>query len=853
MLDRLRLEVLLGAVDKLTGPMRKVQKTTQEASQRLDALNTTAKKLGQQKALVESFNKQREAASAAATKLRQAQTQLQALGAVGTTSAAQMAKAQKAVDKASSAYNKQKTKVIELRQALNQAGIGNASQAQARLQASLAATNAQIDVQRRKLAQAAAAQERFDKLKNQRNQALATAGMVVAGGAATLAVGQRSGSGIARLLQPGVEFDTAMSKVQALSRLDKDSKELAMLRQQAKALGASTMFSATEAAQGQGFLAMAGFKPEDIKAAMPGMLDMAKAGDMELGRTADISSNILSAFGIDPSNMGQVADVLTKTFTTSNTTLEMLGNTMSYVGPVARAAGVDLQTTATMAGLLGNVGIQGEKGGTALRAMLLRLSAPTGGAAKMLKKLGVQTRDAKGNVLGVTDVLTNLAKQTEKMGSAQRLEALKTIFGEEPAAAMAELIEKSGSGGIIEYLDKVKDSAGAAGKTAKVMADNLTGDMDELSSTWEDVRIQLFETNAGEIRAWVQKITGAIRAVGDWLRENPIATQWLVRGAIGFAVLTTAVGALMIPLGLILAKMALLRFAFGMVGVTLPGIAGVFKAVGGGLVRLLPVLARFAPMLLRLLGPVGLLITAGIMLYNNWDGVVGGAKLLWEDLLGFLARIGQGIAAGFGRLVQAGRSVLNSGVSGWAKTLLNFSPFGLLWRGITAALSALGIEVPAKFQSLGAAVVDGLIGGIGSKLAALRDTVMQMGGQAWQAFKEKLGIHSPSRVFMQLGGHISEGAALGIERSQKLAASAALGLAAASMAPMASAGPALASSAGAGAGAGSAAGSSYNITITINAPAGADPQAIAAAVRMELDKRERYNRGRVLSQMSDME
>lgn len=307
----------------------------------------------------------------------------------------------------------------------------------------------------------------------------------------------------------------------------------------------------------------------------------------------------------------------------------------------------------------------------------------------------------------------------------------------------------------------------------------------------------------------------------------------------------------MIPLGLILVKMALLRFAFGMVGVKLPGIAGVFKAVGGGLGRLLPVLARFAPMLLRLLGPVGLLITAGTMLYNNWDGVVGGAKLLWEDLLGFLGRIGQGIAAGFGWLVQAGRSVLNNGVSGWAKTLLNFSPFGLLWRGITAALSALGIEVPAKFQSLGAAVVDGLIGGIGSKLAPLRDTVMQMGGQAWQAFKEKLGIHSPSRVFMQLGGHISEGAALGIERSQKLAASAALGLAAASMAPMASAGPALASSAGAGAGAGSAAGSSYNITI--NAPAGADPQAIAAAVRMELDKRERYNRGRVLSQMSDME
>lgn len=122
----------------------------------------------------------------------------------------------------------------------------------------------------------------------------------------TLAVGQRSGSGIARLLQPGVEFDAAMSKVQALSRLDKDSKELAMLRQQAKELGATTMFQCHRGGAGPGLLAMAGFSPEAIRAAMPGMLDMAKAGDMDLGRTADISSNILSAFGIDPTNMGQV-------------------------------------------------------------------------------------------------------------------------------------------------------------------------------------------------------------------------------------------------------------------------------------------------------------------------------------------------------------------------------------------------------------------------------------------------------------------------------------------------------------------------------------------------------------------
>src|SRR5690606_12610984 len=138
-----------------------------------------------------------------------------------------------------------------------------------------------------------------------------------------------------RLLAEGAEFSKVMSEVQALTRLDKGSDQLAMLREQARHLGATTMFSATDAARGQRFLAMAGFTPEAIKAAMPSLLDMALAGDMELGRTADIASNILSAFKLDPSKMGYVSDVLTKAFTTSNMSLEQLGETMKYVAPVA--------------------------------------------------------------------------------------------------------------------------------------------------------------------------------------------------------------------------------------------------------------------------------------------------------------------------------------------------------------------------------------------------------------------------------------------------------------------------------------------------------------------------------------
>src|SRR5690606_275521 len=130
--------------------------------------------------------------------------------------------------------------------------------------------------------------------------------------------------------------------------------------------------------------------------------------------------------------------------------------------------------------------------------MLLRLAAPAGSAAKTMAKLGISAKDSQGNVRGITEVLGEVAKATEKMGSADRLAALKDIFGEEPAAGMAELISQSGAGGILKYLEALKDHQGAAAKTAKVMGDNMTGDMDELSSALDDLRIEVFDQMSGQ-------------------------------------------------------------------------------------------------------------------------------------------------------------------------------------------------------------------------------------------------------------------------------------------------------------------------------------------------------------------
>lgn len=876
----LRLRVVLDLADKALAPLKRISQGSQETAQTLKAARDQLKQLQATQKDVNSFRTMRTSLSETEAKLKTARDQVRQLAASHAQAGPptkQMTAAMKAARNEAAQlgikFQEQQTKVQQLRDKLNAAGIKTRDLASSdkQLRASIASTTAHINTQTAALKRQGDEQRRLAKLQQQAAKGAAVGAGMAGAGAVGMYAGQRALRGTAGLMNAGVDFDAQMSKVQALSRLEKSSADYAMLRAQALELGANTMFSATQAAEGQAFLAMAGFDPKAIQGAMPGLLSMAKAGDLDLGRTADISSNILSAYGIDPSKMGSVADTLTKVFTTSNVNLEMLGNTMSYVGPVARAAGVDLETTAAMAGLLGNVGIQGEKGGTAMRAMLLRLSAPTGGASKMLAKLGVKTRDAKGNVLNVMEVLAKLAKQTEKMGSAQKLEVLKTIFGEEPAAAMTELLTQAGSGGILEYLNKVRDSAGAAGKTAGIMADNLSGDLDEMSSTWEDVRISLFDANQGEIRAWAQTITSGIRSVGDWFKANPIASQWLVRLIVVFSALTAIIGALLIPLGLLVAKGMLVRLMLAkLAGVAAGG--GAFGSMATGAGRLLPLLARGALLLLRFMGPIGLLITSGWALYSNWENIAAGGKLLWADFsawmqglwsgfTNWLASLWEGIegvaSSIWSSIVATVSSLMNMGVSQWVQILLNFSPFGLLWTAFTSALSLLGIQVPEQFRSFGGFIMDGLIGGITGKLAVLKDSVVGAATSAAKWFKEKLGIASPSKVFTQFGGWISEGAANGIAAGQAGVRAAALAMAGAAAAPVGameagsgtaiSSGPAMAPRVATSA---PAAPSSYSITI--HAAPGMDANAIARAVAAELDKRERQKVSRGRSAMHDI-
>jgi TP901 family phage tail tape measure protein len=299
----------------------------------------------------------------------------------------------------------------------------------------------------------------------------------------------------AKPIMIGVEFEASMSKVQALTRLNKDSGEMKALTAQARQLGAATSFTASEAAQAQGFLAMAGFKTQQILQSMPAMLDLAKAGAIDLQRTADIASNIQTAYGIDSSEMTRVADVLTAAFTNSNVDLEMLSQTMKYIGPVAREFGMSLEESAAMAGLLGNAGIQADMAGTALRGMMSKIS---GAKAKELQALGIATADAAGNMRALPEIIKDLNTVTGKMGKQEKISTIFSIFDQRAAPAVLALMGQTEK--IDAAIDTVKNSAGAAAKTHQIMADNTAGALKTMQSAWEDLAISLTNTENGALR-----------------------------------------------------------------------------------------------------------------------------------------------------------------------------------------------------------------------------------------------------------------------------------------------------------------------------------------------------------------
>jgi TP901 family phage tail tape measure protein len=450
--------------------------------------------------------------------------------------------------------------------------------------------------------------------------------------------GAAMGAGLKAAIDAGMNFEQTMSGVAAVSRAS--AGDLAKMSAQAKQLGADTEWSASQAAEGMQFLAMAGFKTNDILKAMPGMLSLATAGSIDLGRAADIASNILTGFGMDAAEMGRVGDVLTNTFTSSNTTLEMLGQTMKYAAPVAQSMGVSIEEAAAMAGKLGDAGIQGEMAGTALRAVMLRLSAPSAKGAKALKDLGVSTTDASGNMRSFQDILADLNKAMDGMSESARVNYTKAIFETEAMSGAMVLMEQAGKGSLQTFTESLKKS-GTAADTARGKNANLAGDMKSLMSKVEAVSISIYDTLVPSLRAMAQKATEIISKTNKWITENQGLAKAFAFIAGGVAVATAAVLPLMMLWKTMVFYGNALKFAgyavslmfqkqtYSIIASKAAMFASAIATKAATVAQWLLNSAFWACPITWIVAGILAVVAAAVLLYKNWDIVKAKMLALW--------------------------------------------------------------------------------------------------------------------------------------------------------------------------------------------------------------------------------
>ena len=294
----------------------------------------------------------------------------------------------------------------------------------------------------------------------------------------------------------GMDYEAQMSRVKAISGAT--GREFEKLDKQAIDLGASTAFSATEAAQGMENLASAGFGVNEIMEAMPGMMDLAASSGEDLASSADIAASTLRGFGLEASQAAHVADVLAKNSADTNAAVSDTGEAMKYIAPVAHSMGLSLEEVTASIGIMANAGIKGSEAGTTLRTSLSRLADPSKEAAKAMDNLSFTAFDAQGNLLPLKNIIGNLKVATKDLTMEQKQQAISTIFGTEAMSGMLTLVD-AGPEQLEQLTNSLKNSEGAAKDMAKTMQDNAKSSVEQMVGSLETAAIKIEKSVAPTI------------------------------------------------------------------------------------------------------------------------------------------------------------------------------------------------------------------------------------------------------------------------------------------------------------------------------------------------------------------
>lgn len=325
-------------------------------------------------------------------------------------------------------------------------------------------------------------------------------------GALTAAVGALKNFA-GSVLETGMSFDSAMSNVAALSGAT--GEELELLTNTAREFGATTQFSASEAADALGYMALAGWDAKQSTEALGGVLDLAAASGMGLAQASDMVTDYLSAFGMEASQSAEFADMLAYAQANSNTSAEQLGEAYKNSAANLNAAGQDVQTVTALLSSMANQGLKGAAAGTALSAIMRDITKKMENGKIAIGDTNIEVMDAQGNYRDLTEILADVEKATEGMGDAERSAALLGTFTSDSLKGL-NLVLNEGVESAADFEEGLRNSSGSASEMAKTLNDNLQGDLKALSSAFDEFKLTIFESANAPLRELVQQVTGGV-------------------------------------------------------------------------------------------------------------------------------------------------------------------------------------------------------------------------------------------------------------------------------------------------------------------------------------------------------
>lgn len=498
-------------------------------------------------------------------------------------------------------------------------------------------------------------------------------------------------------IKVGSDFESAMSNVAAISGATGD--DLQMLKDTAEEMGATTQFSATEAANALSYMALAGWDANQSAAALPGVLNLAAASGMELASASDMVTDYMSAFGMSCEQSGYFADMLAYAQGNANTTAELLGESYKNCAANMAAAGQDVETTTSLLAMMANQGLKGSEAGTALAAVMRDLTAKMSDGAIKIGDTSVAVQDANGNYRDLTDILQDVESATNGMGDAEKAAALSSTFTADSIKGL-NLILNAGVSNAADFENQLRNSSGTAEQMADIMNDNLAGAMKSLQSRAETLGNAIYESFSVQLKDAVNMAADALGSLTDAFKTDGIAGAFNQLGILAQQGIQT----------IIAQAPAMTQAAAEMINNFASGLA---EGIPNVLAQALPLILQFTESLRE---NAGTLIDAGLnLILQLAQGIVNSLPVLIEYIPQIITNIAGIINDNAPQILATGLQIIVTlalGIIQAIPTLIASLP--AIIQAIVSVFSAF------NWVSLGQLVVNGVKAGVSLLGTALK-------------------------------------------------------------------------------------------------------------------------------------